>query len=119
MLTMAVATAFASAALLVGFPAPLARDAAMILLGAALAPIFPLLLARFFAGAHNATDSRWLLATCGFGGSVLPWLTGWISMRSHNLRLGLVTVPAALLIMLCLLPILAFNRGTSSSIAAQ
>ena len=75
----------------------------MLVLGAALAPIFPLLLARFFAGSRNASDSRWMLATCGFGGSVLPWLTGWISAASHSLRLGLATVPAALLIMLCLL----------------
>ena len=107
MLTMAVVTASAAAALLVASSSQTLRNAAMLLLGAALAPIFPLLLSRFFAGVHNASDSRWLLGVCGFGGSVLPWLTGWISTRSHSLRLGLVTVPGALLIILCLLPAVA------------
>jgi len=51
-----------------------------------------------------------MLATCGFGGSVLPWLTGWISAESHSLRLGLTTVPAALLLMLCMLPPLVIAR---------
>lgn len=111
LLRVAVATALAASALLVGFPSALSRDVAMILLGAALAPIFPLLLSRFFTGAHNASDSRWLLAICGFGGSVLPWLTGWISASSYSLRAGLATVPAALLIMLCLLPVLVLTPG--------
>lgn len=119
-LSVAVALALAAAALLVTFSTALARDAAMLVLGAALAPIFPLLLARFFAGTHNASDSRWMLATCGFGGSVLPWLTGWISARSHSLRLGLTTVPAALLIMLCMLPVLASSRrGALSTLTNQ
>jgi len=114
MLRLAVIAALAGASLLVAFSATPARDAAMIVLGAALAPIFPLLLARFFAGADNSADSRWMLAVCGFGGSVLPWLTGWISAASHNLRLGLTTVPAALLLMLCTLPALAVARRNSA-----
>jgi fucose permease len=106
MLRGAVIMALAGASLLVTFSATPARDAAMIVLGAALAPVFPLLVARFFSGADDSSDSRWILATCGFGGSVLPWLTGWISATSHSLRLGLTTVPAALLLMLCMLPVL-------------
>ena len=102
-LRMAVIAALGAAVLLVGLRAAPFRDAAMFALGAALAPIFPLLLARFFAGADNTDDSRWMLATCGFGGSVLPWITGWISAASHSLRLGLMTVPSALLLMTLLL----------------
>jgi MFS transporter, FHS family, glucose/mannose:H+ symporter len=102
-LQMAVILALGAAALLVGLNVAPFRDAAMFALGASLAPIFPLLLARFFAGADNTDDSRWMLATCGFGGSVLPWITGWISGASHSLRLGLTTVPAALLLMILLL----------------
>jgi fucose permease len=78
----------------------------MTILGAALAPIFPLLLARFFAHARHSSDSRWVLSLCGFGGSVLPWLTGWVSARSGSLRLGLITLPAALLLMMAMLPLL-------------
>jgi fucose permease len=77
----------------------------MLALGAALAPIFPLLLSRFFARASNASDSRWVLSICGFGGSVLPWLTGWLSGSFGSLRIGLATVPAALACILLLLPL--------------
>lgn len=103
-LRASVITAAAAALLLVALPGAVARGLAMLALGAALAPIFPLLLARFFARARRASDSRWVLSVCGFGGSVLPWLTGWISAAS-TLRTGLATVPAALVCMLALLPV--------------
>jgi fucose permease len=119
-LSVAVATALLGAVTLVGFSAAPSRDLAMMVLGGTLAPIFPLLLSRFFAGTYSASGSRWLLATCGFGGSVLPWITGWVSVRSHSLRMGLSTVPAALFIMLCVLPIVASGRQlTSPGVADQ
>jgi fucose permease len=90
-----------AAGLLVGFAGT--APVAMLLLGAALAPVFPLLLSRFFARAQ-VKDSRWILSMCGFGGSVLPWLTGLISSRAGSLRLGLCVVPAALTVMVCMLP---------------
>jgi MFS transporter, FHS family, glucose/mannose:H+ symporter len=96
-----VVAALLAAGLLVGFAG--AAPVAMLLLGAALAPVFPLLLSLFFARAR-VSDSRWVLAMCGFGGSVLPWLTGVISSSAGSLRLGLSTVPAALAVMVCLLP---------------
>lgn len=101
-----VIAAASAAVLLISLPASLFRGAATFLLGAALAPIFPLLLARFFAGARHTSDSRWVLAICGFGGSALPWLTGWISNRTGSLRIGLITIPAALVLMMCMLPAL-------------
>jgi fucose permease len=110
-LRIAVVTGFLAALLLVGLRGSSGRGVAMVILGAALAPIFPLLLSRFFARARQSSDSRWVLAFCGFGGSVLPWLTGWISARSGTLRMGLLTVPAALLLMICMLPVL----GSQSS----
>src|SRR5581483_5937467 len=88
---------------LIAFPGPVERGFAMLALGAALAPVFPLFLSRFFARARNASDSRWVLSICGFGGSVLPWLTGWISAAS-SLRVALTTVPFALALILALLP---------------
>ena len=104
----AVLIAVCASAALVAFAGPLERGVAMLVLGATLAPVFPLLLSRFFARARNASDSRWVLSVCGFGGSLLPWLTGWISAAS-SLRLGLSTVPAALACILALLP-LALRR---------
>lgn len=99
----AVLAALLAAGSLVAFTGPVERGFAMLALGAALAPVFPLMLSRFFARAQNASDSRWVLSICGFGGSVLPWLTGWIS-ASSGLRIALTTVPAALVVILLLLP---------------
>jgi fucose permease len=110
LLRVAIGAAFVGAIVLVSLPGTADHAVAMVVLGAALAPIFPLLLARFFATARSASDSRWVLAVCGFGGSVLPWLTGWVSARSGSLRLGLMTVPAALFLILCLLPFVSAPR---------
>jgi fucose permease len=114
LLVIAIFAALASALVLVYCPGITANAVAMFVLGAALAPIFPLLLARFFARARHSSDSRWVLAVCGFGGSVLPWLTGWISAHSGSLRTGLMVIPASLLLMVCLLPILAANEGSQA-----
>ena len=101
----AVVVAVIAAALLIAIPGAVERGFAMLALGAALAPVFPLMLARFFARAGNASDSRWVLSVCGFGGSVLPWITGWLSGSFGGLRIGLATVPAALTCILLLLPL--------------
>lgn len=110
LLRLAIGAALVAAIVLVGFPGMVDHAVAMVVLGAALAPVFPLLLAKFFAIAQASSDSRWVLAICGFGGSVLPWLTGWVSARSGSLRLGLMTVPAALFLILCLLPLMGAPR---------
>lgn len=109
-LRTAVAVALVAAVLLVGLTSSPVRNGAMLLLGAALAPIFPLLLAQFFARARNSANSRWVLAICGFGGSVMPWVTGSISSISHSLRWGLATVPASLLLIFMALPLLGARR---------
>jgi FHS family glucose/mannose:H+ symporter-like MFS transporter len=114
LLIFAMISALAAALVLVFLPGIAGRDLAMFVLGAALAPIFPLLLARFFARARHASDSRWVLAVCGFGGSVLPWLTGRISAYTGSLRMALIVIPAALLLMVCLLPLLAAHERTNS-----
>jgi FHS family glucose/mannose:H+ symporter-like MFS transporter len=114
MLRFSVVAALVAAVVLVALPGNAGHAVAMILLGAALAPIFPLLLARFFAHARHSSDSRWVLAICGFGGSVLPWLTGWLSAHSGSLRLGLITIPAALFLIVCLLPAIR-TPGTAAA----
>lgn len=113
-LRIAVLVALGAAALLVGLTGPHQREAAMFVLGAALAPIFPLLLSRFFARAPSAVDSRWVLAICGFGGSALPWLTGVISSHAQSLRMGLTVVPAALFLIACTLPAVGISRHAKS-----
>jgi fucose permease len=103
----ALSTAFAAALLLIIFPSGGSREAAIFFLGAALGPIYPLLLSALFGRVRRTADTRWMLAIGGLGGSLLPALTGWISASSGSLRLGLMTIPAAILAMaalFCLLP---------------
>jgi FHS family glucose/mannose:H+ symporter-like MFS transporter len=104
LLRIAIVVGMIAAVALLAVPGTAGHVAAMMILGAALAPIFPLLLARFFAHARHSSDSRWVLSLCGFGGSILPWCTGWVSGQTGSLRLGLITLPAALLLMISLLP---------------
>ncbi len=107
---VAVTVALLAAVLLAALPSIAGRNAAMFLLGAALAPIFPLVIAGFFARARHTSDSRWVLATAGFGGSVLPWLAGWISTHSGSLRVGILIIPAAMLLMIFVLPAMSEAR---------
>ncbi|MEI4883994.1 hypothetical protein, partial [Klebsiella pneumoniae] len=78
----AIALAFASALMLELAPSAGGRNVAMFLLGASLAPIYPLVLAGFFARTQTTSDTRWILFTAGFGGSVLPWIAGFVSAHT-------------------------------------
>ena len=112
---IAVAVALGAAVLLDAAPWVGGRSAAMFLLGAALAPVYPLVIAGFFARARHTSDSRWVLATAGFGGSVLPWLAGWISTHAGSLRIGMLTIPGALMLMVFVLPGLRGGRLASAA----
>ncbi len=103
---VAVATGFASALFLEFAPSIATRSVAMFVLGAALAPVYPLVLSGFFARTRNTADSRWILFTAGFGGSVLPWIAGFLSANSGNIHVGMLVIPAALLTMALLIPAL-------------
>lgn len=105
-LTCAVLGGIAGSFVLITLSSATGRDAGMIVLGASLAPIFPLLLSQFFARERNASQARWVLACCGFGGSVLPWVTGFVSTCTGSLGYGLLVVPVALMVVLFALPAL-------------
>ena len=112
---VAVFTAIVSASLLAAVTSPAGRSAAMFVLGAALAPNYPLVIAGSLSRVRRTSDSRWVLATAGFGGSVLPWMAGTISAHSGSLRMGMLVIPAALLLMIFVIPAL---RGTRQPIVA-
>jgi fucose permease len=105
-LRSAIPVALVAASLLVAVPTVAVCSLSMLLLGIATAPVYPLLVAASFGRVHQVADTRWVLAAAGFGGSVLPWLTGWLSAHFGSLRLGILTLPAALLTLLLLLPFL-------------
>lgn len=89
--------------LLVASPSVAMRSAAMLVLGASLGPVYPLVIAGSLAGLRQTADTRWVLFSAGFGGSVLPWLAGFISAHSGSLRAGMLTIPATLLALALLL----------------
>jgi fucose permease len=111
---VAVSMAFVSALLLVFAPSASIRSVAMFLLGASLAPTYPLVLAGFFARTRQTADSRWILFTAGFGGSVLPWIAGFTSTHTGSLRTGMLVIPAALFLMALLLPSLREPQRASA-----
>ena len=111
----AIALGFASALLLDFAPSIGLRNFAMFLLGTALAPTYPLVLAGFFARAQQTSDSRWILFTAGFGGSVLPWIAGFVSSQTGSLRAGMLIIPAALLLMALIMPGLRHAPSTPAT----
>jgi FHS family glucose/mannose:H+ symporter-like MFS transporter len=118
-LRVALATALAGSALLLATRSSLPIYAAILLLGVALAPIFPVALAAFFDRARHTSDSRFILAFSGFGGSVFPWLVGSISAHSGSLRVSLIVCPAVLLTMTLMLPWLRVTGAVQPSIVSS
>ena len=112
LLRLSLLVAFAASILLMAAATPILLTITILLLGIALAPIFPMALAAFFDRARHSSDSRFILALSGFGGSLFPWLAGWVSFHTGSLRSGLFVGPATLLIMTLLLPFITL--GTSA-----
>jgi MFS transporter, FHS family, glucose/mannose:H+ symporter len=106
-----VVIALSAGILLAAAPSVALRSVAMFCLGVALAPIYPLVVAGFFARARHTSDSRWVMASAGFGGSVLPWIAGWISTHTGTLSAGMLVIPAALLLMILVLPALSAPKS--------
>ncbi len=119
LIRVALFSALAAATLLVVSGSLLLMSAAILLLGAALAPVFPMALAAFFDRARHSSDTRFVLAVSGFGGSVLPWLVGLISTRTASLRVGLLVGPSALLAMTLMLPLLGVSRRNPAAALSE
>ena len=67
--------------------------------GLALAPMFPLILALFFAEIGESRNAGWVFAVAGLGGAACSWLTGIVSSGTGSLRIGLTVPGAAALVM--------------------
>jgi MFS transporter, FHS family, glucose/mannose:H+ symporter len=86
-----------------------------VLAGVGLAPVFPLTLSFFMAKAGNSPNVGWVFAVAGFGGAVLPWLTGVVSSTTHSLRIGLLVPAFAAIFMLFLAEKLSPAGGAQMS----
>ena len=115
LLQASLLTALAAAALLLVSRSSVPLVAAILLLGLALAPVFPVALSAFFDRARISSDSRFVLALSAFGGAVFPWLAGAISSHSGSLRTGLTILPATLLLMTMMLPLLVADSAPADT----
>lgn len=115
LLALALLAALSGATLLITARSPALMAAATLLLGAALAPVFPVALAAFFERARHSSDTRFVLAVSGFGASVFPGLVGWISAHTGSLRAGMGSGPVTLLAMIVMLPLLSVGSGLAGS----
>jgi FHS family glucose/mannose:H+ symporter-like MFS transporter len=96
LLTSSLTMAFIGILLLLLSNVPPAIVLSATLAGLALAPIFPLCLAKVLKLTHDSPDSKWIFAISGLGGAVLPWITGELSTHSGSLRIGLLVPVFAL-----------------------
>ncbi len=72
---------------------------AAFLCGFALGPIFPLCISMCLELSNESPHTRFIFALSGFGGAVLPWLTGVASSDTHSLRRALAVPVFALCVM--------------------
>ncbi|MGC8550396.1 MAG: MFS transporter [Acidobacteriaceae bacterium] len=100
--------------LLVSAHTPWALLAGAAWTGFSLGPIYPLVLALFMERAGESKHTGWIFTVSGFGGAVLPWMTGVISSAAHSLRIGLMVPVAGA----CLLIVLMLGFGLSRVQAA-
>jgi len=78
--------------------------AATILNGAALGPLYPLIVSFLLARTGQHARLGRLFALASLGGASLPWLTGAVSTRFGGLRPGLLVPAAATLLLLLISP---------------
>lgn len=116
LLWFSVPVAWGASVLLIESHSPWSLTLAILLLGIALAPLFPVALAAFLDRARHSSDSRFVLALSGIGASFFPWLVGWVSFGTASLRSGLVVGPVTLLVMTTLLPFIAVPKTASVAI---
>jgi len=83
-----------------------------VLLGVALAPIFPATFSLLMAHRPPARTAGIVLAASGLGAAAIPWLMGVVSTRTNSLQFALVlpvAAAAAMLLMSALLPNASHN----------
>jgi fucose permease len=90
LLTASVAAALISVSCLVLNRNPFGIMLSVISSGLALGPVYPLCLSRVLTLANDSLNTKWIFATSGLGGALLPWLTGKLSAYNGSLSVGLV-----------------------------
>lgn len=102
LLSISLVGAFIGVLLLIGDRSGLTILLTAALSGLVLGPIYPLCLAKILALANDSPRTKWIFGACGFGGALLPWLTGKISAYKGSLSVGLIIPLGALAAMILL-----------------
>jgi fucose permease len=95
-------TAFGAATYLIAAHASNWSVAAGALSGLGLAPVFPLVVARYAETLAAGSASGLVFSAAGLGGAALPALVGYLSQSTGSLRVGMSAVLLTLAAMLCL-----------------
>jgi len=111
LLNISLLGAFIGVLLLIIDRSPLAIIFTAVVSGLLLGPIYPLCLAKILALANDSPRTKWIFGICGFGGALLPWLTGKLSTYQASLSVGLI-VPLAALALMILLRVLATQKSS-------
>ncbi len=85
------------------------------LIGASLAPWFPLVFSGLVAESPTAQQAGRIVAVSGLGAAALPWLVGQVSATTGSLRLGLLLPAAATGLLL----LLSFRRTPSAAMTLE
>jgi MFS transporter, FHS family, glucose/mannose:H+ symporter len=116
---LSIVLLFAGILLLLEAHTPVVLLAGACCTGLTLAPIYPLTISLFLSRAGEPRNAGWVFAIAGFGGAVLPWLTGMVSTRSGSLRVGFfVTLAADMALMLLALCMTRAPRLTPAGVEA-
>ena len=91
---------------------------ATILTGAALGPLYPLIVSFLLASTGQHARLGRLFALASLGGASLPWLTGAVSTRFGGLRPGLLVPATATLLLLLISPAIVRSSARSDQPAA-
>ncbi len=102
LLNISLLFALLGAGLLVLSRSPITILVTAAMAGLMLGPIFPLFLAKALASLNDSPNAKWVFSISGFGGAILPWITGKVSVQSGSLRVGLVVPVLALATMIIL-----------------
>jgi FHS family glucose/mannose:H+ symporter-like MFS transporter len=111
LLNISLLGAFIAVLFLVIGRSPLSIIFAATVSGLLRGPIYPLCLAKILAFANDSPRTKWIFGICGFGGALLPWLTGKLSTYRGSLSVGLI-IPLAALALMIFLELLAAQKSS-------
>jgi MFS family permease len=111
LLSACLIVAFSGVCLLLVAPYGWVILVAAALIGFAMAPIFPLAVAKYAESTKGDKAAGLIFSAGGLGGASVPALVGYVSEFSGSLRLAMAIAPVLFVTMLLLWTICGLGRG--------